>query len=138
MTAMKLAAAGTYLVEQGKVKQALRHIRDAESLLEEMTRLDSRAFVLTALGKGFAAGGELEKAQEHLEAAFRSARSHGLGARAREAGKALERLAEERGDGAERRRWKSRLARLNRANHEWSLLGVTYDGNRFADSGRTP
>ena len=137
-TALKLAAAATYLAEQGKVRQAQRHAHDAEGLLEEVTRVDTRVFVLTALGTVFVADGEPESARGHLEAAYRVAKKHDLTARAREAGEVLERLAEERGDGAERRRWKTRLARLSRANLEWSLLEPTCGKGRISDSGRMP
>lgn len=113
---LKLAAAATYLAKQGKLKRAVRYARDAEGTISDLARIDTRVFVLVALGKVLNACGLRDEARERLEDAFRLAIAHGLTVRAREAAEQLEKMATECGDAAQRRRWRSRLRRFSRSD----------------------
>ncbi|MDQ7008650.1 MAG: helix-turn-helix transcriptional regulator, partial [Acidobacteriota bacterium] len=117
--ALKLAAAATYESEQGRQKLALRHARDAEGMLDDLKRVDTRIAVLTALGRVLVAEGAEREARNRLEEAFRIADLHGLKVRARDVCELLEHLARQQGDRSAQRLWRKRLD---------ALPGAGFDG----------
>ena len=139
LCALKLAAAATCRSEQGRSEQAIRHARDAEGLLADLTRVDTRVFVLATLGKVLAVGGaaSMGEAKSCLEEAFRVADLHGLKLRAREIAEVLEQLARREGDCAGERLWKRRVESLPRAVLD-GLLDMADRPRSASDSRRTP